>query len=494
MTGVAKQAFPNPRSFVLFLIPFVVLAIRQWNWVPMAVDGDYAQYLLHAKAIVEGRPYTDTGYIFHPDAWFIGPRAYPPGLPLTLAPIVALAGVHTPLLRLLMLGSLLVFAFVAWRRLAMDVEPWQAAIGAGFAVFAIEGKGAAIGPISDPGFAALMWATVLAVDSTTEWNWRRVLLVTVLGGATISYRMAGLAVIGAYALYVLMTWRSHRGFAALPLVIWAAGGSVLAATSFSPNDLLGLLMGWRGPVANLSMLQHEYLQSLPVAILRPTPFLGLNRLYYVAGALMVVLGLFSLERRVARSFLSLTAVVYVLMLLVSPVGEERYLWPLYPIVGCAMSVGVRRLLDWVPMIPPRVSRCRITLMLFGLIFAAALSTEVVRPSPDVLVGTPNGEALFAWLRTANASSPVRVTFYNPRVAALESGVAAMGNIERSPRAHLGVFADERITHIVCMPDEKSDEAQQATNALPKQFPDRFELAFRNPDFEVYRFVPATANA
>ena len=243
MAGASAKPFPNPRTFLLFLIPFLLLAVRQWNWVPAAVDGDYAQYLLHARAIVEGRAYADTGYIFHPDAWFIGPRAYPPGLPLTLAPIVAIAGVHTVWLRMLMLASLLAFAWVAWRRLVMDVEPWQAAIGAGFAAFAIEAKGATIGPISDPGFAALMWATILAVDSTKEWNWKRILLITALGGATISYRMAGVAVIGAYAVYVLISWRAHRGFAALPLVFWAAGGSVLATTSFSPNDLLGLLVG-----------------------------------------------------------------------------------------------------------------------------------------------------------------------------------------------------------------------------------------------------------
>lgn len=491
-SDAATPTSPNPRSFLLFLIPFVVLAVRQWHWVPPSVDGDYAQYLLHAKAIVEGRAYADTGYIFHPDAWFIGPRAYPPGLPLTLAPIVALFGVHTPLLRVVMLVSLALCAYFSWRRLAMDVEPWQAAIGAGFAVFIMEARDATIGPISDPGFAALMWATVLAVDTTKEWNWRRILLVTALGGATIAYRMAGVAVIGGYAVYVLMTWRTHKGFAALPLVFWAAGGSVLAATSFSPDDLLGLLVGWRGPTASLAMLQQQYLTAVPIALLRPTPFTMVNRLYYGVGTLAMLLGLFVMERRVARSFLSVTAVVYVLMLILSPVGEERYLWPLYPIVACAFAVGVRRVLDWIPGLPAHVSRCRIALIALGLIAASALATEVVRPSPDVIVGTPNGEALFAWLRTTNASSPVRLTFFNPRLAALEGGVSAMGNVVRSPRGHLKVFDEVGITHIVCLPDSKSDEFQLVTNELPKRFPDRFVLAFQNADFQVYRYIPATA--
>ena len=46
-------------------------------------DGDYAQYLSHARALVEGRAYADIGYIYTTHAPSVGPRAYPPGLPLS---------------------------------------------------------------------------------------------------------------------------------------------------------------------------------------------------------------------------------------------------------------------------------------------------------------------------------------------------------------------------------------------------------------------------
>ena len=51
---------------VPLLIPFLVLAALHWDWLPGATYGDHAQYLAHARAIVEGRPYGDIGYIYQP--------------------------------------------------------------------------------------------------------------------------------------------------------------------------------------------------------------------------------------------------------------------------------------------------------------------------------------------------------------------------------------------------------------------------------------------
>jgi len=56
------------------------------NW-----GGDFSQYILHAVNLVEGRPYTDIGYI-HNVFTFVGPDAYPPVFPAVLAPVYFLSG------------------------------------------------------------------------------------------------------------------------------------------------------------------------------------------------------------------------------------------------------------------------------------------------------------------------------------------------------------------------------------------------------------------
>ncbi len=99
---------------------FWVATLRQGhNW-----DGDYALYIMHAENIVAGRPYGATGYIFDPQNW-IHPAAYPPGLPLLLAPVYRLAGLDLQRMKLVGVIAfalfLLVFARTATRRLPLPL-------------------------------------------------------------------------------------------------------------------------------------------------------------------------------------------------------------------------------------------------------------------------------------------------------------------------------------------------------------------------------------
>lgn len=492
MPVVTRRSESGVSWLLAFLIPFVVLAVIQWDWAPPATAGDYAQYLLHAKAIVDGRPYADTGYIFHPDAWTIGPRAYPPGFPLTLVPIVAVVGTHSQLFRLLMLASLAAFAYLAWRRLEMDIDPWQAAVGVGFATFAIEVRRGTLAPISDAGFAALVWATVLAVDTTKDWTWRRSLLVTALGGAALAYRTAGIAVIGAFVVYVLLTWRTHRGRAAVPIAIWGVGGVLALLTMVRAADLSSLLSGGGNVIAHLTIVGREYAPSVVVPLLRPTSIAAINRAYYLFGVCAMALGILLLIPRLGRSFLGATCAVYVLMLVLAPVGEERYLWPLYPVAASALAVGSMRLFEWLRIYWPSLPSRRCAVAILGVVAAAALYSEGSRTRPDALVGTSNGAALFAWLRQTSEATPMRVAFFNPRVVALEAGVPAVGPLARDPGGQLRGYTEERISHVICQSDDKSVYAQRVINRLPQLFPDRFSLDYENPEFRVYRLLPEQA--
>ncbi len=54
---------------------------------------DFAQYIIHGRNLVEGRPYGDIGILQNP-AVVLGPNAYPPLLPLLLAPLYAVFGLN----------------------------------------------------------------------------------------------------------------------------------------------------------------------------------------------------------------------------------------------------------------------------------------------------------------------------------------------------------------------------------------------------------------
>lgn len=72
----------------MLLIPLFFLNIREsHDW-----GDDFAQYMLQAKNLAEGKPQSEGAYIFNPDYPFYAPPIYPVGYSLLLAPVYALFG------------------------------------------------------------------------------------------------------------------------------------------------------------------------------------------------------------------------------------------------------------------------------------------------------------------------------------------------------------------------------------------------------------------
>jgi len=66
----------------------------------IAWGDDWAQYVLHARNLLAGHAYADTGYIFNVDAPNVGPPTYPPGLPMLLAAAMSICGLNLIALKL----------------------------------------------------------------------------------------------------------------------------------------------------------------------------------------------------------------------------------------------------------------------------------------------------------------------------------------------------------------------------------------------------------
>ena len=476
--------------FVLFLLPFALLAARHWSWDPPIGSGDYAQYLAHARALVEGRPYTDIGYIYHPSAPMVGPRAYPPGLPVTLAPIVAIGGVHSPWLRVLMLLSVLAFAFLSYRRLAKDIAPWQAAFAAGVAAFVAEARFGTLAPLSDAGFCALIWATILAVDSATSWTWRRTALVTALGFAAMSYRVPGVVLIPALGLYALVSWKQTRGRALIPVAVWTLSGfAVIASRSIDVPFASFLVPKVANIVARLESVVRVYSRAALDAQLYPFPNDTANDVYHVLASIAMISGGAALIWRLRRTMLATTSVTYIAMLIASPAMIGRYLWPLFPVLVAGLALGVtatfrvlaRRLN--MPTRGPAIAAG--ALLLFAL---GALRRELRSPVRASDARMPERIALFDRLRETNQREPIRVVYSNPRVLTLETRVPAMAFLFETPSRHLAALHDRRITHLVWPTATPTDCRGRLGHELPQIFPDRFSLEYENSQYRIYRLI------
>ncbi|MEW5915140.1 MAG: hypothetical protein AB1762_01990 [Gemmatimonadota bacterium] len=484
----------QPRDIWLFLvalIPFAVLAAIHWDWKAPSGYGDHAQYLAHAKAIAEGRSYTDIGYIYHPAAPMIGPRAYPPGLPLTLAPIVALAGTDSPWNRVLMLASLVLFAWLAFRRLAIALAPWQAALAAGFTALALESRLATIAPMSDLGFCALLWALILAGDTQHTWTWKRIALVTALGFATMAYRVPGVVVVPAVALYALFTWREHRGRKLIPVAIWSLTGIAVLAAGIVELPFSAYLLPRLGEIGDrFTSMARVYKSAVFDGQLYPFGQPLLNDAYHLVASSAVLAGTLVLLWRYRHSMMAATCLMYGAMLVASPVSDGRYAWPLYPLLAAGLVLSttaasrfVARHVAWYR----RPASVAAGILVLILVLGAWQESRVTPPRP--LYALPKAHELFAWIKEENARAPMRAIFVNPRLLALETGVPAMGALGASPAMQLDAMRERRISHVVTQLEDVTTCRARLLNAMPRFFPDNFVLEFRNGTFEVYRFKP-----
>src|SRR5690606_15961497 len=84
-------------ALLLLVVTLFRLVFRQagHDW-----GDDFAHYLAHARNLVEGRPFAETGYLYSDRALGIGPQACPPSFPLYLAPWVAAGGLDYRFLKI----------------------------------------------------------------------------------------------------------------------------------------------------------------------------------------------------------------------------------------------------------------------------------------------------------------------------------------------------------------------------------------------------------
>jgi hypothetical protein len=96
---VASRAAANTavvwgRLFVAAIVFLVAISyVATLSPGHVFVNDDFAAYIMHAKNLVEGRPYSDIRYVPNPDAMWLSPaNGYPPVYPMVLAPVYRVFG------------------------------------------------------------------------------------------------------------------------------------------------------------------------------------------------------------------------------------------------------------------------------------------------------------------------------------------------------------------------------------------------------------------
>lgn len=410
-------------ALILVIGAVHVLALRPGHgW-----GGDFAQYVHHAKNLVEGVPYADTGYLYNPDYPQVGPPSYPPGTAMLLAPVYWARGLNLEAMKWVMIACLLLFLLAAYLGFRD-----QLSFGSAAALVALLGLNhfflAETNQIrSDLPFLALLYLAILLVrrgEAAAGAGAQRTGQATryYLAAGAVTYlafatRVVGGLLIVAVVLADLIRARRITRPVVLACVVFgclAAAQAMLFGGSGAYLDQLGagpsaLVANVAGYGTQMAVFWHNgYSKPLAVAL-------------FAAVTLLALLGNAASVRR-RPGACEVFAVLYPAAIFLWPTYQGvRFLYPVLPLYLFYALRGLAH--PWFA----RRERLRLATIAslavaVGLSYAGMAATMEFGPLGEG-VAKPESVAMFDYVRRHTGPRDV-VVFIKPRVMSLHTGRAS----------------------------------------------------------------------
>jgi 4-amino-4-deoxy-L-arabinose transferase-like glycosyltransferase len=484
--SVASQPASSALSNSLVALLLAIIAIFYASTLrPGHIWGDdFAMYIHHAKNIVEGRPYADTGYIFNPAA-AVGPRMYPPVFPLLLSPIYKLYGLNLIAMKLEQVVFFVLALTAVYLFFKHDLGPEYS-----LALVAILGFNpifwaAKDNVLSDLLFLLFLYTAALLVRFRPPRKSGDRLWAGLIGIAlyfAIGTRSAGVALVVGLVFFDL--FKSHA-ITRLAVVLSVLSGLLLVQSHF-----LGL--GFHNYDGHLHPAWHSvrnfisYPRALAGFWVASTKngfsfvLLGIVALLSVAGAY------FQYKRGVTiiEAFLA----PYIVMLLVLPlVPGIRLAFPLVPWIVFLALYGLRNLaMHFVPRYST-AALCAL-LLLISIPYALAYHKMDFGPIRES-TGLPEFNSLCEAVRERTAPADVLI-YYRARALALYTGREASSYNHNGTEQELEHWASSIHANYLITTDA-FDEDQGLLSRYVEHHPSDVKLIYQNAHFKLYRILPSS---
>jgi hypothetical protein len=424
---------------LLICLPLVFINIKgTHDW-----GDDFAQYIMQAKNIAEGNPHGATGYIHNEDAPFVGPRAFPPGFPLLLAPVYTTQGISiegfTRLISvfLILLGivsyiffrkkfssftSLLLLLLLVW-------NPW-------ILMFKTE-------VMSDIPFTFFFMLCIVLYMSRNPRSYSQSILIAALAAFTISIRSIGIALALAAASDLLLNINAYRKITSSVLkrtmIVQAAMILSMVAVWALINLLVFPLPGgaissyqkvintdgfFSGLLVNLSY----YLQVFQNFFVAQPDEAFLPVITRSFALVLLLVGLF-MKMRTKTTFTELVFISYILVLLVYPYGSAglRFLVPVLPLCLYYIASGGSALTAMLKLNTRIIAGILAAFILYQY---ADVDKKIIAVRENPIHGPYDNDAqeAFEYIRDNTPGNAV-IVFNKPRALALYTDRRSLTNPE-----------------------------------------------------------------
>ena len=444
---------------------------------------DFAQYIHHARNLATGVPYAETGYIYNPHNPAIGPRTYPPGFPLLLAPVVKLFGLDLGPMKILIVGCFvgvlllmpLVFRrdlpvpYVAGLILVMGLNPYFQELKDHV--------------ISDIPFLFFTLLSVYAFQRMEEPDNRRPLATAVLAGAAtyaaLATRVLGIVLIPCFLLHDLLRSRriSRTTATACGIAVMLAGvqyavgaqdGSYFDQLSLSATTVAGNAVAYARSLSDI--WDNGYTE------------VG-RKIVFVVTAGFAVYG-YRRALRAGPTAVEIFPWLYIVPVLLWPANQgTRFLIPLIPFYLYYCMLGIRGLQARL------AARNRMMVALgvvVALVYGGKYSTMRYGPLADG-VETAESVELFQFVKQTTPPEAIFV-FSKPRALALFTDRRASAPVIANDPCRLWEYvAQIGASYVITGPPASNAEAEYLERFV-SSFPAAFRPEMGNHAVAVYRII------
>jgi hypothetical protein len=451
-----------------------------------AWGGDNAMYLLHARNIVTGQDYAETGYLYN-EASARLPQSYPPIFPLLLAPWATASEVDWAPMKLLTVACLIAaLGFLA------GAERPQSGRMEGAALVALVGLNPIFWDFKDNVLSEFPFLMFLCValwaaqrsrlqGETNPRDNRWGLLLGVLIYLAYGTRSVGALVLPALAAADLLgegklerrTWLAALVFVPMAVAQNLAFHSEAGHLIYKLSNLRSML-----PLENLFVhypkLFLDFWRSAP-----PMELLGVT--VAIVAFLALAIGLAGRARRreldVLDWYVLLSLAFYLLIRLHDTSPPQRYWIPLFPLFAVQVLRGIRSIerkpISWGrPLLVPALvgGFCALALFAYGL-QAATLERNSITQS----ITGPDAKELYEFVRGKTLPDDTLI-FFEPRVLALYTGRTTSEFRVGGDREEWMRYAESINARYWVRP-----------GGLPESYRDSLSMVFANDTFSVFRF-------
>lgn len=484
---VAKTSYKVAALLLVLVITvFYLLTIRQGhNW-----GDDFSQYIIHARNIVDGIPYKQTGHIIN-KVYNIAPETYPPVFPLLLAPVYYLVGVDLQAFKVigvLAFSGFLLAAFFVFCKFIPGKYALILLAFIGLNPYCWDFKDSILSEFPFLFFIFVSFAVVLHIPERLSW-WQGVRWYLLAGVAiylAIGCRSVGIILLPAFVIHeVFRKPKSKQWYVFVALSIFTSGvllyAQKLYLNSTGEGYLTQLQHYYRPELLKENMLAYaaEFTNFLTGTEVTTVPGI-LGEAIFLIFFLAALLGfLLALRKRV--TIIEVFTIGYLLSVIIWPMFQGmRLLLPFMPLFLYYVMVFIYLCPLFRQQIKPFL------LSLFGvlsfgfLLFYKSADYQTVKYA----LQTPDARELISFV--SYTPEDAVFLFDKPRALTLFTKRAAGINHCTDNPDDLGLYIKEiKASYLITNQGDQSCASKFAGSK-----PEISQKVFENGTYVVYRFSDA----